>query len=100
MKLVRRKKGITQDMLSEMTGITQEQLSLIERGVVRPRKKSRKKIESVLGLIDWSEVSGITLQAGYSEAIDLTNKLLGIMPVLSNKERRAIKNLISKYTNK
>jgi len=46
---LRYSKNITQIQLSEMTGISQTQLSKIEAGLVSPFPSTRKKIEQALG---------------------------------------------------
>jgi transcriptional regulator with XRE-family HTH domain len=89
--------GITQEMIERRTGITQEQISRIERGIVKPNQATREKIEKVLGMIDWAETKGIKLQGNYREAEMLVNKLVGIIPTLNTSDRKSIINLIHKY---
>lgn len=46
-------KGLKQDTLSELTGISQSTISQIETGRRRPYTGTRRKLESFLGQIDW-----------------------------------------------
>jgi transcriptional regulator with XRE-family HTH domain len=90
--------NITQVMLEELTGITQEQISLIERGKVKPLQSTRERIEKVLGKIDWFATSPIKRFTGnYSKAERLTNKLLAITMLLDDNEVKAIEQLIIKH---
>jgi transcriptional regulator with XRE-family HTH domain len=91
-------KGITQVMLEEMTGITQEQISIIERGKVKPTKSSRDRIEGALrAKIDWSAMSKIKIKGDYREAERLVQKLIGLILGLNEKDKNAIALLLSKY---
>ncbi|MCL2854874.1 MAG: helix-turn-helix transcriptional regulator [Defluviitaleaceae bacterium] len=49
---LRERKGISQASLAEITGITQQQYSLIENGQRGPSPKSAQKIAKTLGF-DW-----------------------------------------------
>jgi len=80
-----------------MTGISQDQISLIERGMRNPSLSTRNKIENALGKIDWAETTGIQVRGSYQEAERLLKRLIGITIALDEKERKAIKRLIHKY---
>jgi len=90
-------KGLTQYILEELSGITQTQISLIERGKHKPNRFTRVKLEQVLGPIDWSETSGIQVRGNYQRAERLANQLIGVIKGLDDKEFRTIKQLLFKY---
>ncbi len=56
----RAEKKITQSELSEKTGLTQTTISFIENGVVRPQPNTKRRIEEVLGEIDWIKTKSLT----------------------------------------
>jgi len=49
----RQRKGLTLGDLSELCGITLNNLSFLERGLHSPRKSTREAIEEILGKVDW-----------------------------------------------
>lgn len=53
LKKARTENHWTQKHLAEACGITTVTISNLERGVTRPQKRTRKKLESILGPIDW-----------------------------------------------
>lgn len=62
----------TEENLAEVCGLTTVTISNLERGVTRPQKSTRKKIESILGNIDWvaTENEGLI----NSDGVDLPPK--------------------------
>jgi transcriptional regulator with XRE-family HTH domain len=93
----RKIKNLTQINLSKLTGIDQGNLSNIEHGKYTPNIKTREKIESVLGRIDWISNSKISLSGDYPQAVKLINKLVGISIGLNSDEISEVKKLINKY---
>lgn len=55
LKEARIEKQWSQGDLSEICGLTSVTISNLERGVTRPQKRTRKKLESILGPIDWNQ---------------------------------------------
>ncbi len=68
LKEARIEKHWSQEDLSEVCGITTVTISNLERGVTRPQKRTRKKLESILGPIDWiqTENEGLINSEGAS----------------------------------
>lgn len=94
----RQAQGITQVMLEEITGIHQENISLIEHGLQKPNQSTRKRLEDALGPIDWAETTGITVHGtSYTNAEKLVRKLIAMLQTMNDRDRRAIKKLIHKY---
>ncbi len=54
-KNLREEKGLTQEMLSKITGISQNHISAIEVGTRRPSIESAKKLGAALGF-DWPKL--------------------------------------------
>lgn len=54
LKAARIKNNWTQEQLAEACSITTVTISNLERGVTRPQKSTRNKLESILGAIDWT----------------------------------------------
>ena len=67
--------GLTLKELSETAKVTITQLSKIERGLVNPYSPTKKKLESVLGSIDWPDEQTLTLD----EAKDLLRFVRGLL---------------------
>ena len=53
LRVARAEKNLTQQQLAFIVDVSQVTLSHIENGVVRPYQSTKKKIEDVLGKIDW-----------------------------------------------
>ena len=53
LKVVRVQKNLTQKELGSISKISQVTLSNIETGLVRPHKSTKKRIEQVVGIVDW-----------------------------------------------
>jgi DNA-binding XRE family transcriptional regulator len=54
LKDARTQANINQYGLAQLTGLTQTTISLIETGRVQPSAPTRRKIQAVLGSIDWT----------------------------------------------
>jgi len=55
LKVTRVMHGMSQELLAELSGLTQTTLSFIENGMVQPQESSKKKIESVFDKpVDWT----------------------------------------------
>ena len=94
---IRLSKGITQEELSELTGVHRVLVSRIETGKCRPNAATKLKLESVLGRIDWMPQT-ITIQnPSYLEAEKLVERLVSVTAAMNRKERKTIKQLIGKY---
>jgi len=50
LKISRVIRGLTQMQLSEVTGISQAQLSRIEKGILSPKPEQREKLKAVFGM--------------------------------------------------
>jgi transcriptional regulator with XRE-family HTH domain len=48
---------LSQAQLATISGTTQCNICIWERGLAKPQKRSRKRIENVLGFIDWGNSS-------------------------------------------
>lgn len=54
LNIARIRENWTQAQLANVCGVTTVTISNLERGVTRPQKSTKKKIESILGPIDWA----------------------------------------------
>ena len=90
---------LTQEKLSELTGIAQSALSRLERGKYKANQMTRQKIEEVLGKIDWLETTGRinTKNPNYGEAEMLIHKLVSITATMDGTDKKAVNELIQKY---
>lgn len=87
-------------MLEKLSGIHREHISMIERGKVNANEKTRNKIESVLGKVDFIENQNVKLKnASYYQAERLVKRLVSITITMNPKDRNAINRLIHKYFN-
>ena len=69
--VVRAKRGMNQNDLSHLTGMTPATINRIEKGVSKPRDKTRRLIENVLDSpVDWD----MTQQQGYVKRKSRTRK--------------------------
>lgn len=54
LKTIRQQKNLTQSNLSELSGLSQPHIVALESGQFLPRRKTRQRIERILGSeIDW-----------------------------------------------
>ena len=94
----RRSLNLTQDQLSEMTGIPQSNLSAIEHGKYKPNKSTRERIEKVLGKVDWIETEKITLrQTNYFKAERLLKQMVELTLTMDNQQKEDFQKLVVKY---
>lgn len=54
LKIARTRKNLKQSQVAEILDITVTTISLIESGHVTPQQRTRKKLEMLLGKIDWN----------------------------------------------
>ena len=98
MKDTRRSLNFTQDRLSEMTGIPQQNLSALENGKYKPNLATRNKIEKVLGKVDWIETENITLkQTNYFKAERLLKRIVEMTLIMEDQQRDEFTRLVFKY---
>jgi transcriptional regulator with XRE-family HTH domain len=98
MRETRRSKKMTQDRLSKLSGIYPSNISAIEHGRYKPNKRTRERIEHVLGPIDWVETEGITLQeSSYFRAERLLKEIVEITFTMNNKQKEEFTQLVNKY---
>lgn len=89
---------MTLERLSSLTGISNGYLSLLERGHYKITKKTRKKLEKVLGKIDWIETQKIHIRdSGYFEAEKLIQRLVEITLLMEEKDKSQVTELLNKY---
>ncbi|GAA5521773.1 hypothetical protein Asal01_01718 [Fodinibius salicampi] len=69
LKRARVRKGLTQEQLAFVAGITNVTISNIENGQVKPNPTTREKIEKVIGSVDWER----TFDEGQVKRRILTN---------------------------
>ena len=53
LRVARADKNLTQQALGSASGVSYVTISNIENGVVRPHRSTQKKIEEVVGVVDW-----------------------------------------------
>ncbi len=98
MRETRKSLGITQDQLSDATGIPQSNLSAIENGKYNPHKATREKIEAVLGKVDWIENKTIKLRkTSFFKAEKLLKTIIELSLLMEQNEKEEFKQLIFKY---
>ncbi len=98
LRQIRKDLRLTQKILSEMSGISQDHLSLIERGKYKPTEKTRQKIEKVLGHIDWVLTSGIKIEnPDFHKAEKMLKKVLGMTLTMNEIERLKFNKMILHY---
>jgi len=98
MRDTRRSLNLTQDQLSELTGISQSNLSAIENGKYKPNKSTREKIEKLLGKVDWIETENITLKkTNYFKAERLLKRTVELTLTMEDEQRNEFKRLVVKY---
>lgn len=98
MKDTRRSLDLTQDQLSELTGIPQSNLSAIEHGKYKPNKSTREKIEKILGKVDWIETENITLrQTSFFKAERLLKRVVELTLTMEDQQRYEFQRLVFKY---
>ncbi len=96
LRAIRKRKRLTQQELSEKTGLYPYHISGLERGRYRANQETRQKIEAVLGKIDW--IDKVKVRKGdFRKAENLVRQLVEITLLLSPHEREAISKMISKF---
>lgn len=94
----RKLKGLTQDKLSDLTGIAQSYLSEIERGVNKANQITRKKIQSVLGQVDWIETESVRLrETSYYKAERLLKRVVELTMSMEKSQKDEFRKLVYKY---
>ncbi len=94
----RKHMGFSQVDLSNLTGISQDNISRIERGLYKTTQSTRQKIEAVVGKIDWIEVEGIKLHdSNFYKAERLLKRLIEASLVMNPKEKIILQKMIRKY---
>jgi transcriptional regulator with XRE-family HTH domain len=92
------KRGLTQKQLGEMCGIFQPNIGTWERAKFTANRKTRQRIEAVLGTrIDWIETGKIRLRSGdWITAEKLLARLIGIVVAMPETERKEFTKMILK----
>ena len=90
--------GLTQEALADMVGLVHVSISLIERGLVKPRAKTRRKLEQVVGRkIDWKATykhgADVRLDSGEILETQIAQKLYQSI-FLPNERRQRIAALL------
>ncbi|MBN2828828.1 MAG: helix-turn-helix transcriptional regulator [Candidatus Cloacimonetes bacterium] len=89
---------LTQEKLSELTGIAQSALSRLERGKYNPNQTTRDRIEAVIGKVDWIENEKIKLRkSSYFKAERLLKKIVELTLTMEATQKEEFKQLIFKY---
>ena len=97
LKTKRKQKGLTQIKLAALTDMSQANISWIETSVINPTEKNRKKLETVLGAIDWSACEKYKLKPITKNQAELKIKeLMGCLLGLSDKNREDMVNEVTK----
>ena len=74
LRSIRHSAGLTQDNLAQLTGLSQPHIASIEAGVVLPRKRTRKRIEGLLGAeIDWQQTLSSDKEHVTRQMIEMLN---------------------------
>jgi predicted transcriptional regulator len=99
LKQTRKAKGLTQRDLSERTGIVQSHISEIETGTFKANLSTRRKIEAVLGKVDWLETTVIRYcnNNSHYKAEQLVYKLIETTSLMDDVQKADINRLIHKY---
>ncbi|PWN05643.1 helix-turn-helix domain-containing protein [Rhodohalobacter mucosus] len=61
LRVARIKNGWSQEDLARVCGVTNMTISNIERGKTIPQEITRKRIESILGPIDWRKTEDMAI---------------------------------------
>jgi transcriptional regulator with XRE-family HTH domain len=94
----RRARGLRQRELAELTELTQGQISNLERYVCNPTRDSKRRIEKVLGHIDWIGNSNVMLRNATWVDSEITLKRLVEQTLLMDlKQRKEFSRLVRKY---
>jgi predicted transcriptional regulator len=93
----RKRQGLTQTELSRLTGIYQPNLQVIEAGKVIAQRKSRARIEKVLGKLDWVGTSSVKIRTGdFVKAEKQLKRLLSMFIAMSEQEKSEFMAIITK----
>jgi len=100
MREARKRAHYTQEALAHVIGSYKNHVSWLERGIHTPNEATRKKIESVLGDVDWFETSRMVLQQGSMfRAEKLFGKLMSVVLGMPEDEKRQFSEIVRKYFN-
>jgi predicted transcriptional regulator len=98
LRQIRKEMRLTQEELSKLTGVHRVLISRAELGEVHPRPSTRKRLESVLGHVDWFEGRVFQTKTGdYYKAETMIRRLVSLTSTLDGEEREAIRELVMKY---
>jgi transcriptional regulator with XRE-family HTH domain len=99
LRQLRKDSGLTQEDLSVMSGISQDHLSFIERGIYKPTEKTRNKIEQALNTkVDWLETGTIELHdCNWYQAERQLKRLVELTLNLDLNEKREFTKIVRKY---
>ncbi len=99
----RQEKGLSQEALAAITGLTQVTVSLIETGKVAPQAATRRRIEKALGVrVNWLQTKGLRSfrdgQMSTWEYVEQTfRKALLEVKGLSRSEQKEFLKLAKQY---
>jgi transcriptional regulator with XRE-family HTH domain len=98
LQIQRRTKGLTQEEMSELTGIPQSYYSEIERGKNKPHDHTKQRIEKVLGRVDWIETGHIQLHnSSWYRAESLLKKLVEATFNMDASQKSEFTKMVHKY---
>ncbi len=89
--------GYTQKELAELSGVKQPIISNIENGKVVSNPETKRKIEQVLGYVDWLSFERVMISGSYAEAQKVVRTLKGIQLGMDVYEKRALWTLLWKH---
>lgn len=96
MRDIRRKKGMTQEKLAEMLGVTIGYVSQMERGIT---KISLETLASVADLLE-CDLAELVTGASTSSAAYLTNEIAQEASLLCDRDRKFLLDVISLLLNR
>ena len=96
---IRVAKGLTQEKLSDLSGLYQEKISTVERGKTKANQQTRQKIEKALDRkVDWIETEGIQLKSpDWYEAERLLKRLVELTLSMDVADRDNFNKMFTKY---
>ena len=99
LKTARKEKGLTQTELAKQSGMTQANINQLEKGDHSAKSGTKKKLEKVLGQIDWIETYKIKVHTK-KEAEGILKKFTKCLLGLNDTDKAImLRKAISQLTN-